>query len=112
LLGTFFHIKALSGSEFISERPARWWLLAGVFVLVVVKEVPVVIALLVVVVNLARLALENERNEQADEDAANDETHNAGAIVKEPREEVVHVKASLGTGPQGANSFPHKYILG
>lgn len=72
--------------------PGLLILLVGVLVLIVViaKEVPVVIGLLVVVVLPARAALKDKRDEQAYEHAANHEAHHAGPVGEEPGEEVLH----------------------
>lgn len=72
--------------------PRPFDLLVGVLVLIVViaKEVPVVIGLLVVVVLPTRAALKDKRDEQAYEHAANHEAHHAGPVGEEPGEEVLH----------------------
>lgn len=55
---------------------------------IVVEEAPVVIRLLVVKVALLGLALHEQCNDEAQNDAAEDEADDAHPVAEEPREEV------------------------
>ena len=67
----------------------------GVRRLVVVKEAPVIIALLVVVIASFCSALKNKRDKEKEEDSSADKAQNAGLIGKEPCKKItncIHTK--------------------
>ena len=78
--------------------------------LIVAKEIPVVLGLLMLLINGARAALKNERDDQEERDAAHHQGDDALTRAKQPAEEssdCTHV-----TPPYENGAFvAHKYIL-